>query len=469
MIRKAASLLVLAALWVSGCTLIPEYSKPEPPVSAQWPSGPAYRQPETPAEAPLAADLGWRDYFTDPRLQALIETGLRNNRDLRAATLNVERARALYRIQQAEILPAVDASGRLLDERVPGTINGDGRSYTVKQYRAEVGVTSWEIDFFGRIRSLAQSALEQYFATEQARRGAQILLISEIANAYLALAADRDSLKLSQSTLETQQAAFNLIRRRFEVGIVSALDLRQSQTRVESARVDVIRFTEQVARDENALNLLVGSPVDAALLPEGLDAVTPLPGLAPGMPSEVLLRRPDVLQAESLLKAANANIGAARAALFPRITLTGAVGTASGDLSDLFQSGSFAWKFNPQITMPIFDARAWAALKATEVDQELAVTAYEGAIQAAFRDVADALARYGTIGDQVQAQQSLVDATRAAFRLSTVRYEKGIDIYLNVLDAQRGLYIAQQGLILTHLIQLSNQVRLYAVLGGGGE
>lgn len=469
MIRKAASLLVLAALWVSGCTLIPEYSKPEPPVSAQWPSGPAYRQPETPAEAPLAADLGWRDYFTDPRLQALIETGLRNNRDLRAATLNVERARALYRIQQAEILPAVDASGRLLDERVPGTINGDGRSYTVKQYRAEVGVTSWEIDFFGRIRSLAQSALEQYFATEQARRGAQILLISEIANAYLALAADRDSLKLSQSTLETQQAAFNLIRRRFEVGIVSALDLRQSLTRVESARVDVIRFTEQVARDENALNLLVGSPVDAALLPEGLDAVTPLPELAPGMPSEVLLRRPDVLQAESLLKAANANIGAARAALFPRITLTGAVGTASGDLSDLFQSGSFAWKFNPQITMPIFDARAWAALKATEVDQELAVTAYEGAIQAAFRDVADALARYGTIGDQVQAQQSLVDATRAAFRLSTVRYEKGIDIYLNVLDAQRGLYIAQQGLILTHLIKLSNQVRLYAVLGGGGE
>jgi multidrug efflux system outer membrane protein len=469
MIRKASSLLLLAALWVCGCTLIPEYSKPEPPVSAQWPSGPAYRQPETPAEAPLAADLGWRDYFTDPRLQALIETGLRNNRDLRTATLNVERARALYRIQQAEILPAVDASGRLLDERVPGTINGDGRSYTVKQYRAEVGVTSWEIDFFGRIRSLAQSALEQYFATEQARRGAQILLISEIANAYLVLAADRDSLKLSQYTLETQQAAFNLIRRRFEVGIVSALDLRQSLTRVESARVDVIRFTEQVARDENVLNLLVGSPVDAALLPEGLDAVTPLPGLAPGMPSEVLLRRPDVLQAESLLKAANANIGAARAALFPRITLTGAVGTASGDLSDLFQSGSFAWKFNPQITMPIFDARAWAALKATEVDQELAVTAYEGAIQAAFRDVADALARYGTIGDQVQAQQSLVDATRAAFRLATVRYEKGIDIYLNVLDAQRGLYIAQQGLILTQLIKLSNQVRLYAVLGGGGE
>jgi multidrug efflux system outer membrane protein len=469
MVRNAASLLILAALWVSGCTLIPDYTRPEAPIPPRWPSGPAYREPAAAPEDRPADELGWRDYFTDPRLQALIEAGLQNNRDLRAAALNVERARALYRIRQAEILPAVDASGRLLDERVPGTINGDGRSYTVKQYRAEVGVTSWEIDFFGRIRSLAQSALEQYAATEQARRGAQILLISEIANAYLSLAADRDSLRLSQSTLETQLAAVNLIRRRFEVGIVSALDLRQSQTRAESARVDVIRFTEQVARDENALNLLVGSPVDAAQLPEGLAAVTPLPGLAPGLPSDVLLRRPDVLQAESLLKAANANIGAARAAFFPRITLTGAVGTASGDLSDLFQSGSFAWKFNPQVTMPIFDARTWAALKATEVDQELAVTAYEGAIQSAFRDVADALARHGTIGDQVHAQQALVDATQAAFQLSTARYEKGIDIYLNVLDAQRSLYVAQQVLIALNLVQRSNQVRLYAALGGGGD
>lgn len=469
MIGKIRLLLVLAAVWVGGCTMIPEYTRPEAPVPAQWPSGPAYQEPASPPEAPPAADLGWRDYFTDPRLQSLIEAGLANNRDLRAAALNVERARALYRIQQVEILPTVDATGRLLDERVPGTINGNGRSATVKQYRAEVGITSWEIDFFGRIRSLAESALEQYFATEQARRAAQILLISEIANAYLTLAADRESLTLSRSTLETQQAAYNLIRRRFEVGIVPELDLRQSQTRVDSARVDVVRFTEQAARDENALTLLVGSPVDFSLLAEGLGGVTPPPALSPGMPSDVLLRRPDVLQAESLLKAANANIGAARAAFFPSITLTSAVGTASGDLSNLFKSGSFAWNFTPQITMPVFDARTWAALKFTEVEQELAVTNYEGAIQAAFRDVADALARSGTIGDQVQAQQSLVDATRETYRLSNARYEKGIDIYLNVLDAQRSLYAAQQVLIVTNLIKLANQVRLYASLGGGGE
>ncbi|MGZ9159472.1 MAG: TolC family protein, partial [Nitrospira sp.] len=259
---KLASLLATAAVFLAGCTLIPEYTRPEPPVPSQWPAGPAYREPPATPEAPLAAVLEWREYFPDERLQALIETGLRNNRNLRSAALNVERARALYRVQQTELLPAVDASGQMIRERVPGTLNVDDRSHTLKRYRAEVGVASWDIDFFGRIRSLTKAALEQYFATEQARRSAQILLISEIANAYLTLAADRDSLALSKSTLETQQAAYELIRLRFETGVVSELDLRQSQTRVDSARVDVVRFTERLARDENALNLLVGSPVD---------------------------------------------------------------------------------------------------------------------------------------------------------------------------------------------------------------
>jgi multidrug efflux system outer membrane protein len=467
MIGKRPLLMAVIAWSVAGCTMIPEYTRPEPPIPSQWPTGPAYKEPAPAALS--AADLGWRDYFTDPRLQILIETGLKNNRDLRTAALNVDRARAFYRIQQVEILPVVDATGRLLDQRVPGTINGNGRSVTLKQYSADIGTTSWEIDFFGRIRSLTQAALEQYFATEQGRRSVQILLISEIANAYLTLAADRDSLALSRSTLETQQAAFNLIRRRFEVGIVPELDLRQSQTRVDSARVDVVRFTEQVARDENAVSLLVGSPFDAGLLPEGLGAITPPQELSAGMSSDVLLRRPDVLLAESLLKATNANIGAARAAFFPTITLTSTIGTASGDLSNLFGPGSFAWNFTPKITMPIFDARTWPALKVTEVEKELAVTNYEGTIQKAFRDVADALARQGTIGEQVQAQQSLVNATREAYRLSNARYEKGIDIYLNVLDAQRSLYVAQLGLIATSLVKLGNQVNLYAALGGGAD
>jgi outer membrane protein, multidrug efflux system len=462
------ALLLSGAALLAGCTLIPAYTRPDPPMPSQWPSGPAYSEPGSGRSGPAAAELHWRDYFNDPQLQVLIETGLRNNRNLRTAALNVDRARALYRIQQVDILPSVDASGRMLKERVPGSLNGDERSYTLKQYRAEVGVSAWEVDFFGRIRSLTESALEKYAATEQARRSAQILLVSEIANAYLTLAADRDSLTLSKSTFETQQAAYDLIRRRFEVGIVPELDLRQSQTRVDSARVDVVRFTEQVARDENALNLLVGAPFDSSLRPDGLSAVTPPPELSAGIPSEVLLRRPDVLQAESLLKSANANIGAARAAFFPRISLTSAVGTASGDLSNLFQAGSFAWNFAPQVILPIFDARTWASLKLSEVEQELALTEYEGAIQTAFRDVADALARYGSIDDQVRAQQSLVDATRETYRLSLARYERGTDIFLNVLDAQRSLYAAEQVLIATHLIKLSNQVSLYAALGGGG-
>lgn len=464
--RKLISLLASAAVFLTGCTLIPEYTRPEPPVPAQWPAGPAYReQPITP-ETPLAADLEWREYFPDPRLQALVETGLQNNRDLRTAALNVERARALYRVQQSELLPAIDAPGQMLRERVPGTLNMDDRSHTLKQYRADVGAL-WEIDFFGRIRSLTESALQQFFATEQARRSAQILLVSEIANAYLRLAADRDSLALSKSTFETQQAAYNLIRQRFETGVVPELDLRQSQTRVDSARVDVVRFTEQVARDENALDLLIGASYDRALLPDGLKAVTPMPELSAALPSEVLLRRPDVIGAESLLKAANANIGAARAAFFPRITLTGAVGTASDDLAHLFKSGSFGWNFTPQVTLPIFAPRTWAELKVSKVERELAVTNYERAIQVAFRDVADALARYGTIDGQVQAQESLVDATRATYRLSTARYDKGIDIYLNVLDAQRSMYAAELELIAARFLKFNNQVNLYAALGGG--
>jgi outer membrane protein, multidrug efflux system len=463
---KLGSLLVSAAVFLAGCTLIPEYTQPEPPIQAQWPTGTAYDKAYTGGSVP--ADLPWRSYFTDPRLQALIETGLQNNRDLRTAALNVERSRALYRVQQTELLPAVDASGQMIRERVPGTLNVDDRSHTLKHYRAEVGVALWEIDFFGRIRSLTESALQQFLATEEARRSAQILLISEIANAYLKLATDRDSLALSQSTLETQQAAYNLIRQRFEVGVVPELDLRQSQTRVDSARVDVVRFTEQVARDENALDLLIGASYDRALLPDSLKAVSPMPELSSALPSEVLLRRPDVLEAESLLKAANANIGAARAAFFPRITLTGALGTASDDLTHLFKSGSFGWNFTPQITLPIFAPRTWAELRVSKVERELAVTNYERTIQAAFRDVADALARYGTIDGQVQAQESLVDATRATYRLSTARYDKGIDIYLNVLDAQRSMYAAQLELIATHFLKYNNQVNLYAALGGGG-
>jgi len=463
-------LLIIGTLvCLGGCAMIPKYTRPEAPVPTDWPSGSAYGGNRSAPDAPIAADLRWRDFFTDERLQKIIETALQNNRDLRVAALNVERARAIYRIQRAELFPKIEVTAKAFRERIAGDLSGTGIATTAESYSVNLGVTSWEIDFFGRIRSLEKSALEEYFATEQARRSAQILLVSEVANAYLTLAADRENLKLAQSTLDAQQASYHLIRRRHEVGLVSELDLRQVQTRVDTARVDVARYTQLTALDENALNLLVGSQVPAELLPEVLSVVAPLPEVSPGLSSEVLLLRPDVLQAEHQLKATNANIGAARAAFFPRISLTTAIGTASGDLSGLFKSGSFVWNYAPQIVMPIFDARTWSALAASKVDQKLAVTQYERAIQAAFREVADALAKKGTLGDQVAAQQSLVDATARTYELSLARYEKGTDIYLNVLDAQRSLYAAQQGLINTRVAKLANQVQLYAVLGGGAE
>ncbi len=466
---KMVSLGCALVLLVTGCTMIPEYSRPDAPIPEQWPQGPAYQEAQNILEAPLPAELHWRDYYTDEGLRQIIDLALENNRDLRLAALNVERARAYYRIQRAELLPGVNATGTAYKERIPADLSRTGQRMTSEEYSADIGISAWELDFFGRIRSLSQSALEEFFATEQARRSAQTLLVAEVANAYLTLAADRENLELARATLASQRNTYDLIRRRFDVGLVPELDLRQVQTRVDAARVDVSRFTEQVARDENALNLLVGSTVPPDLSPPALSGLTPMRPLSPGLSSEVLLTRPDILQAENLLKAANANIGAARAALFPRISLTATVGTASSELSGLFESGSGTWMFSPRIVLPIFDPRTWSALTVTKVEREMAVTRYEGAIQSAFREVADTLAQAGTLEERLAAQQSLLEATEATYRIANLRYEKGTDIYLGVLDAQRSLYAAQQGLITTRLSRLANQVRLYAVLGGGAE
>jgi multidrug efflux system outer membrane protein len=338
-----------------------------------------------------------------------------------------------------------------------------------KQYNANVGISSWELDFFGRIRSLQDRALEQYLATEQARRSLQIALIAEVANTFLAYAADRESLKLAQETLQSQDASYRLIEHRFRVGVSNEVDLRQAQTRVDAAKRDIALNTSRVAKGENALALLVGLPVPAELLPAQLIADTAFNDITIGLSSEELLKRPDILQAEHQLKAANANIGAARAAFFPRIALTSNIGTTSDALSRLFKAGSSAWLFVPQITMPIFDARLWSALKGIKVEREIVLAQYEKAIQAAFREVADALAQKGTMEDQLMAQQSLVNATAETYRLSDARYKSGIDSYLPVLDAQRSLYIAQQVLITLRLVKLANLVTLYKVLGGGSD
>jgi len=461
--------LLVGIIFMGGCTLAPKYTRPEAPVSDQWPKGVAYIETQSATGIPEVSDLKWKEFFTDKQLQEIIETALENNRDLRLAALNMERARAMYGIQRAELLPSVNASGGGGKQHLSSDLIAPGDPRTRKQYSLDLGIAAWEIDFFGRIRSLKEQALQEYLATEQARRSAQIMLVSGVAGVYLTLAADRGNLKLARSTFKTQLSAYDLIQRRYELGLSTELDLRRAQIPVDTARGDVARFMRQVAQDQNALNLLAGAPVPEDLLLTDLSSVAPLKEISPGLSSEALLNRPDIVAAEHQLKGAYAFIGVARAALFPRISLTTAVGTASDELSGLFGSGSGTWNFAPQIAMPIFDARTWAALRVSKADRKILLTRYEKTIQTAFREVADALAVQGTIDRQVAAQQSLVHAVAEAYRLSRERYTQGIDSYLGVLDAQRSLYAAQQGLMGIRLARLTNQVRLYAVLGGGGD
>lgn len=468
--RNTLALLVGMSLAAGGCTMAPEYSRPHAPVPADWPSGAAYQANGAATHPSDAMQLRRQEFFTDPKLQRVVAMALQNNRDLRVAALNVQRAGAMYDIQRAELLPVVGGNASYTRQRVPADIAGvPSPQYQYNQYGANLFLSAWEIDFFGRIRSLVDQAREEYLATEQARDSMQILLVSEVANAYLNLAADRETLTLAKTTLESQQAAYDLVKRRLDRGYVPELDLFRAQTQVDAARADLARFTQLAAQDQNALNLLVGSPVQDDLLPAALGAISPLKEISPGVSSEVLLRRPDILEAEAVLKAANANIGAARAAFFPRISLTSAIGAGSSELSALFKPGSMAWSFGPQITMPIFDTRVWSALKVTEVEKQSAVAQYEKAIQTAFREVADALAVRGTVDQQISAQESLVHAASETYRLSSARYIKGLDSYLSVLDAQQSLYAAQQRLVSFRLARLANQVTLYAVLGGGWQ
>ncbi|MCE5310940.1 MAG: efflux transporter outer membrane subunit [Acidobacteriales bacterium] len=455
-------------LSLSGCALAPKYKQPTPPVPQAWHTTEADKESQRTAGAPAAAEVKWREFFTDARLQSVIELALANNRDLRMAALNIEKAQALYKIQRAQQYPTVSAAAGGEAYRLPAKMSNDGKADTVGQITVGVGISNWEPDLFGRIRSLKSAALEQYMATEQARRGTQIALVGAVANSYLALAADRENLRLARETLKTQQAYYELILRTRDAGMASDLELRQTQSQVEAARVDIARYAGQVAVDENALNLVVGAPVPANLLPGELGSETALKDVAAGLPSEVLLKRPDILSAEHQLKAAYANIGAARANFFPRISLTAALGLMSGDLTNLFKYGSRTWDFAPQAALPIFDAGARKAnLKVAEVDRDLAVAEYEKAIQSAFREVSDSLSLRTRLMEQQDAQQNLVDTLAETYRLSDARYKAGIDSYLSVLVAQRSLYGAQQGLVSLRFARMSNLVTLYKVLGGG--
>jgi len=395
MIRTLSMILGVLIL-ISGCSLAPTYKRPDAPIPVKWQNGAPHPLPLPETERGVKAnEISWQDFFTDGKLKEIIDIALKNNRDLRLAALNVEKAGALYRIQRSEIYPSLSASGSMSKQRTPADLSSSGKASTDERYSVNMGIASWEIDFFGRIRSLKDQVLETYLATQEAQRSAQILLVSAVANAYLALAADREVLNLAKSTLETQQDAYKLIKRRYEVGVAAEIDLRRAQTQVDTARVDLARYTQLAATDENALTLLLGDSVKPDLLAENLSGVTSPKEIAAGLSSEVLLLRPDIMAAEHRLKGSNAQIGAARAALFPRIALTTNVGTASGDLSGLFGSGQGTWAFAPQITTPIFDARLWSAYNAAKVEKDIALAQYEKAIQTAFREVADALAVRG--------------------------------------------------------------------------
>jgi multidrug efflux system outer membrane protein len=456
--------VLLAASALSACTMAPHYQRPALPVAQAWPSQDLAAQGQA-----SAGDLAWRDVFQDPRLQSVIALALNQNRDLRVAVLNIEKARAQYRIQRAALLPQIDATGSRTQVQTPAGVSGVGTALRTDEYSASLGVTAYELDLFGRVRSLKDAALEQYLATAETRRAVQTALIAEVASDYLRLAADQDLLAVTADTLTTRESGLKIARGRFDAGAASRLEVRQAETLTEQARTDLAALQAQVALDRNALVLVVGADLTPDQLPAGgLIATQILASLPAGLPSDVLVRRPDVLSAEHQLKAMNANIGAARAAFFPRITLTGDTGHASPSLSNLFSNGTGAWSFIPQITLPIFAGGAnLANLAGAKADRGIAVAQYEKTVQTAFREVSDALAVQATIDERLGSQERLVAAAQDAQVLSKARYDRGVDSYLTLLDAQRTLFAAQQGLISTRLIGVTNRVTLYKALGGG--
>jgi len=460
--RGLAPMALGAALLLGGCTsLIPAYERPAAPVPV------AYAPELAPAGAAgansgsAAADIDWPSYFADPRLRRLIELALAGNRDLRVAILNIEQARASYQVRRADELPTVGAG--VTAQRQPGT------SGLVNTFAVGLQVTGFELDVFGRVRSLSQAALAQYLATEEARKTVQIALVSSVANAYIALLADDELLRVTRETLATRDESFKLTKLKFDNGATSELDFRQAEQLLEGARASLAQTQRQRALDENALVLLLGQALPAELPPAlplaGQQAVTNLPA---GLPSDLLTRRPDVRAAEQQLLAANANIGAARAAFFPRISLTASAGTASSELSGLFKGGSWALTGTATLLQPIFDAgRNQANLEVAKVNRDIAIAQYEKAIQTAFREVSDSLAGRATLGEQLRAQAAQTNAAQVTFRLADLRYRNGASSYLDVLDAQRALFVAQQATVQVQALQAQNLVTLYKVLGGG--
>jgi len=466
---RGVALMGVVAL-VAGCSLQPVYERPSAPVAGTYPTGAAYKSStaESGSTTVPAVDLGWREFLTDPRLQRLVEISLANNRDLRIAALNVAQTQAQYRIQRAALFPQVGGFADSSSLRTPGSLSSTGSATVTHDYQVGVSV-AWEIDFFGRLQSLNDQALQQYFATAQARKAVDILLVSEIADQYLTLLADDELLAVTQRTLETAQASYKLALLQFQTGTGNELSVRQAETVVEQANANYSAQIRARAQAENALVLLLGQPLPVDLPPPvPLNSQTILADIPAGLPSDLLTRRPDIMQAEATLRGANANIGAARAAFFPTISLTGNLGTASSALSGLFKAGSLAWSFLPSLTLPIFEGgQLQANLDVATVQKDINVAQYQKTIQTAFREVADGLAARGTFDDEVASLERLTDAEQRSLDLSDIRFRNGVDSYINVLTAQTALYSAQQTLVAARLARFTNLVDLYRSLGGG--
>lgn len=456
-----APLAVLMIAVLDGCSLAPLYVRPETPVAEHFVG-------DASGTTRAASDIGWREFFPDARLQSLIGSALVNNRDLRSAALRIEEARALYDVQSADRLPTLNLTAAESRGRIPGSLTPTGNPVISGGYQVGLSLTSFELDFFGRVRSLNDAALAQYLATTEARQAAQLSLVGEVAKAYLAERGFAEQLALAQQTLEGRQKAYGLAKQRFDVGASSALDLRLSETLLQTARVVSITLQRQRAQAENVLTLLAGTPLanlPAAPLLSDENIVTAIPA---GLPSDLLLRRPDIRGAEQRLQSANANIGAARAAFFPRISLTAVLGTSSNALAGLFEAGSRSWTFAPQLLLPIFDAgRNRSNLTLAQVRSQLAVADYEKSVQVAFREVSDALVARGSLDEQIAAQAAVVVAQSERLALAEQRFQNGIASALDMVDAQRDLFSAQQSLVQTQQLRLTNAVDLYRALGGG--
>lgn len=456
--RLLPFILAFTPLLLGGCTLIPAYQRPGAPVSSRFPGGSG--------KSAATAEIAWRDFFAEPRLKKLIELALENNRDLRVAMLNVEQTRAQYRIERAALYPQINAGGSFSRQHSDAAVPGQR---TTDQYSATVSSTSYELDLFGRVRSLSKQALERYFATEEGRRNAQLTLVAQVGSQYFTLRQVETQLELARRTLSVVEESFRLSKSTFDAGQSNELDLRTAEAQVQTAKINILSYERQVEQARNALVLLIGRPLPGSL-PEALpfDGSRLLASVPAGLPSDLLERRPDILQAEHTLLAANANIGAARAAFFPSISLTASAGSNSAGLSKLFGTSTAVWSFAPQITVPLFTAgRNKAELDVAKISTRIEVANYEKAIQTAFREVADALVARRSYAAQIATQQGLIHAQQRRFDLATSRYRQGEDTYLNVLSAQQDLYSAQQNLILTRFDSLNSQINLYKALGGG--